>query len=172
MCSPDHGFYLLDRQLAHPTPKVCTIITLVACTFRKRIWSPTHTRNCAIRLVIFISLRFCNVFKTDCKTLSKNNIVVPKRYTLHAVTTHKCFFKNMLGKRFWLEHLCKVCAQHALWLSFTKVHAPRSFLHPSPPLVEYVSFFYTVLMVADREVVQNPRWLQLAGKENVRTALW
>ena len=37
MCSPDHGFYRLDRPLALSGPKVCTIIALFACTFRKRL---------------------------------------------------------------------------------------------------------------------------------------
>ena len=37
MCSSDHDVYRLDRSLALSGAKVCTIIALFACTFRKRL---------------------------------------------------------------------------------------------------------------------------------------
>ena len=37
MYAPDHVFYPLDRPLTPSSPKVSTIILLVACKFRKRL---------------------------------------------------------------------------------------------------------------------------------------
>ena len=99
MCSPDHGFYRLDRPLALSGPKVCTIIALFACTFRKRLLTATQNSNCALRLVLLsFSLRFCSAFKTYCKTRAKIKIVVPKLYTLHTVSTHKRYFEKHFRK--------------------------------------------------------------------------
>ena len=99
MCSPDHGFYRLDRPLALSGPKVCTIITLFACTFRNRLLKPTQRSNCALRLELLnFSLRFCNASKSNCQTLAKITIVSRKRYTLHTVSTHKRYFEKYFRK--------------------------------------------------------------------------
>ena len=56
---------------------------------------------------------FCNAFKTYNKTRVKVNIVYPKYYTLHTVSTQK---DENWKKRLWLEQVCKVCAHSSLLL--------------------------------------------------------
>ena len=112
MCSPDHGFYRLDRPLALSGPKVCTIITIVACTFRKRLLKPTQSSNCALRLTLLsFSLWFCSAFKTYCKTRATIKSVAPKRYILHTVSNHArfssfVFFSSFVSSFALLALLC------------------------------------------------------------------
>ena len=99
MCSLDHGFYRLDRSLALSSRKVCTSILLIACTFRKRLCRLIKSSNCALRLALFsFSLRCCKASNTYSKTIAKTKIVVPKRYTLHTVSTQTRLFDNNFRK--------------------------------------------------------------------------
>ena len=99
MCTPHHGFYRLDRPLTLSGPKVCTIISLFACTFQKLLLKLIKSSNCALRLALLsFSLRFCSASKSNCKTLAKITIVSRKRYTLHTVSTHKRYFEKHFRK--------------------------------------------------------------------------
>ena len=74
----------------------------------------------------------------------------------------------VLGKRLWLEHVCKVCAQVALLLSFYKGWCSREFFAPFVPLGVICVVFHEVLPQASKEIIRDPRWLPLAGKEIVK----
>ena len=122
MCYPDLGFYLLDPPLAHPTPKVYTLIH----------FSRAHFWNCALRLAILnFSLRFRNLSRTYCKTQATIKIESRKRYTSHTVSTQSCFSAFDVEKRLRLEHVRKVCARCALLLRFHNVSWCETVLGPS-----------------------------------------
>ena len=53
--------------------------------------------------------------------------------------------KNILGKRFWLEHVCKVCAQSILLLRFCSDSWCEAVLEPSATLRRFCVFFNWVL---------------------------
>ena len=64
------------------------------------------------------SLRFCSAFKKHCKTRLKVKSLPKKRDSLHTCPYEKRFFKLILKKRLWLEHVCKVRSRLALLLRF------------------------------------------------------
>ena len=64
------------------------------------------------------------------------------------------FSKIALGQRFWLEHVCKVCAQLAFLLQFYNDHAPIAFF---APLGGICVVFYAVLTLAVR------KWCEILG---------
>ena len=77
------------------TPKVCTFTALLTYTIRKPLSNPSRYQICALRKVILsFSLRFCSAFKNRCKTPAKIKSVLPKRYTLHTVSTHTRIFER------------------------------------------------------------------------------
>ena len=73
------------------------------------------------RVLLSFSLRFCNVFKMHCKTRLKVKSLPKKRDSLHTCSYEKRFFKSILKKRLWLEHVCKVRSRLALLLRFYSV---------------------------------------------------
>ena len=80
---------------------------------------------------------------------------------------HKRFSEIVLGKRLWLEHVCKVCAQLALLLKFYKGSRSETFFAPFVPPWRNLYVLYKVLTLAGKEMVRIPHSLLLAGKEIV-----
>ena len=60
--------------------------------------------------ILNFSLRFCNAFKTYCKTKVKILIVSRKRYTLHTVSTQKTNLRLIL-KNACSSNKCAKCAR-------------------------------------------------------------
>ena len=67
------------------------------------------------------------------------------------------FSKIVLGKRLWLEHVCKVCAQLALLLGFYGWFMLRGRFCTLRPLGGIWVVLYAVLPLAGKEIVRIPR---------------
>ena len=72
-------------------------------------------------VLLSFSLRFCDAFKTHCKTPLKVKSPPKNATVCTRVRTRSVFLKSNLKKRLWLEHVCKVRSHLAFLLRFYSV---------------------------------------------------